>query len=95
MVIVASKTRKQKRIKFEIHVKVAAGIKPTKATLARAVKRWLDDDEMPEGYEVSVIRWQNDDKPMKESDDPDNERAWLGRLVPWASLQIQAVRANQ
>lgn len=85
----------QKRIKFEVHVKVARGIRATKASLARAVKAWIDEEEMPEGYEVSVIRWQNNNRPWKESSDPDSERAWLGRLLPWASLQIQTIRQNQ
>ena len=85
-----------KRVKFEIHVKVS-GVKATKSSLTRAVKAWIaeDNDAMPAGHEVSVIRWQNDNRAWKETDDPDSERAWLGRLLPWSSLRIQEVRANQ
>lgn len=83
-----------KRIKFEVHVTVSAGVKATKASLSRAVKAWINEDKLPKGHEVLVIRWQNDNRAWKETDEPDSERAWLGRLLPWAHVQIQEVRPH-
>lgn len=83
-----------KRVKFEVHVKVAAGVKATKASLARAVKAWINEDDLPEGHEVSVIKWQNGNAKQKVSKEPDAEREWLGRLLPWATISIQAIRAH-
>ena len=86
-----------KRIKFEIHVKVSRGTKATKASLTRAVKAWVSGDTMPDGHLVSVIRWQKDNHKRKEAKGKslDSEREWLGRLLPWATIQIQAIRSNQ
>ena len=84
-----------KRVKFEIHVKVDRGVKATKASLTRAVKAWIDGDDLPAGHAVSVIKWQNNNQKRRVSRDPDAERTWLGRLLPWATLQIQAVRENR
>ena len=81
-----------KRVKFEIHVKVDRGVKATKAKLARAVKAWVNEEGEPEGFHVNVIRWQNNNQAWRESDDPDREREWLGRLLQWATLRIQAIR---
>jgi len=81
-----------KRVKFEIHIKVDPGFKATKGKLARAVKAWVNKEEEPEGFHVSVIRWQNNNQAWRSSDDPDAHRIWLGRLLPWATLRLQAVR---
>lgn len=83
-----------KRVKFEIHVKVSRGVKATKASLTRAVKAWINGDDTP-GYKVIVITWQNDNRKRKQTKSPEGEREWLGRLLPWAALQIQAVRTNR
>lgn len=83
-----------KRIKFEIHVKVSRGVKATKASLTRAVKSWINGEDMPDGHEVSVIKWQNNNQKRKVSRSPELEREWLGRLLPWATIQIQAIRPH-
>lgn len=68
--------------------------KMTKKVIEQAIKYWIDEGEEPEGFEITPILWEHENR-MTEADDPERFRVVLGRLLQAGAPFSYKVRRDE